>query len=89
MYIRNDKGVVGSDIAISIIILMLFVAIVTTIFYQINMTNISTTRHATATNCVVNIIEYIKLMPYDETFLDTDLDKTWCTENRNRCTRWI
>ena len=84
MYIKSNRGVVGSDVTIAIIILILFVTISTTIFYQINMSNISTTRYAHANNCVVNIIEYIKLMPYEE-YLALDLsnedDTQWCKDN--------
>lgn len=78
MNIKNNKGIVGTDISISLIILMLFVAIVTTIFYQIGMTNLETTRHSVATDCVVNILETIQLIPYDD-FLNTDLNEDWCT----------
>lgn len=80
MNIKSNKGLVGTDISVSIIILILFVAIITTIFYQIGMSNLKTTRNSIATDCAVNIIEAIKLMSYEE-FLNTDINKEWCEES--------
>lgn len=65
MRIKENKGMVGTDVSIAIIILVLFVAIITTIFYQIGMSNKATTRQAMATNYAVNILEQIALMPYE------------------------
>lgn len=81
MHIKGNKGLVGSDVTIAIIILMIFVTISTTIFYQISMSNISIERYAVANNLLINVVEYIKLMQYKE-YTNADFsgnnDNDWC-----------
>ena len=76
MQIKDEKGLVGTDISIAVIIVVIFVTIITTIFYQIGMSHTRTRRHAAATDLAVNLLENIELMPYDE-FLTTDLNELW------------
>ena len=86
MHIKSNKGLVGSDVTIAIIILMLFVTISTTIFYQISMSNISTERYAVANNLLINVVEYIKLMQYNEytnADFSSDNDTNWCKDRIN------
>ena len=76
MKIKSNKGLVGTDISISIIIAIVFIAIITMLFYQIGTANIETERQALVTNYAVDLLEQIALMPYDE-FLTTELNETW------------
>lgn len=76
MQIKDEKGLVGTDISIAVIIVVIFVTIITTIFYQIGMSHTRTRRNAVATDLAVNLLENIELMPYDE-FLTTDLNELW------------
>lgn len=73
MQIKSNKGVVGTDLSIAVIILVLFITILTTIFYQIGRSNLETKRNAVATDYAVAILEKISLMPYDE-FIQEDTD---------------
>lgn len=82
MHIKSDKGIVGTDMAIAIIIIVLFVTIATTIFYQIGITNIETRRSAIATNGAVTILEKIATMDYD-TFTEIDNLNQWYQNEAN------
>jgi len=62
--IKINKGVIGVDVGIAIIIFMLFTGIITMLFFNISMSSIATERKATATDIAIKVIEDIKIMDY-------------------------
>lgn len=65
MKIKNNNGVIGVDIGVAITIFIIFVSVITMLFYNTAMSNIATERKATATDIAVKVIEDIKIMEYD------------------------
>ena len=61
MNLKNSKGVTGIDIAISVLILILFVSLITGLFYNTSVTTKKINRKAEATNLAINTIERMKL----------------------------
>ena len=64
--IKENKGFTTSDIIISVIMIMIFVGIITTLFYNFYLTTSAKNRNAIATNCIIDVIEQTKAMKYDE-----------------------
>lgn len=71
MKYKSEKGVTTIDITISIILITLFVAIITTLMYIVNKNSSSIERKAEATNYAINEIENLKLQNFEE-LQDTD-----------------
>ncbi len=69
--LKQKKGFTMVDIAVAIVIIMIFVGIITTLFYQYYLSISSKNRNAIATNCVIDIIEDVKAMNYEEVTIDT------------------
>lgn len=61
----NNKGFTTSDIIIAIIIIVGFISIITTSFYNYYISMQSKSRQVTATNIMVDVIENIEVMEYD------------------------
>lgn len=64
--IKEKKGFTTADIAISIVIITIFVGIIATLFYNFYITASAKNRNAIATNCLIDVIEQTKSMKYDE-----------------------
>lgn len=62
----NQKGITSTDIIISVTIIMLFVAVITTSFYNYYQSIQSKNRATIATNVIIDIIESVEMLPYDE-----------------------
>lgn len=60
------KGFTSTDIVISIIIIVIFVSIITTLFYNFYLTTTAKNRNAIALNCIIDVIEEAKMLKYDE-----------------------
>ncbi len=60
MNIKSEKGITNIDITVSIIIITLFIAIIATLMYNINVNAKSIERKTAATNYAINEIEKIK-----------------------------
>lgn len=69
--LKQKKGFTMVDIAVAIVIIMIFVGIITTLFYQYYLSISSKNRNAIATNCAIDIIEDVKAMNYEEVTIDT------------------
>lgn len=63
---KEKKGFTAIDITISIIIIMLLVGIITTLYYNFYLTASARNRNAIATNCIIDVIERVKLMNYND-----------------------
>ena len=63
--IQNEKGYSAADLSIAIIILILFVSLITTVYYNYYMSVAAKNRQAAATNAVIDVMEQIEKMPYE------------------------
>ena len=63
--LKKDNGITGVDIAISIIILLIFVSLIASLFSNINNINKKISRKTTAINIAIQALESIKMMDYD------------------------
>jgi Tfp pilus assembly protein PilE len=63
---KLNRGFTTIDIAIGVVIIMVFTSIITTLFYNFYITTTSRNRNAMATNCLIDVIEQVKIMNYDE-----------------------
>lgn len=66
MKIKSEKGIVGADIAISVIVIFIFVSIISILIYNINSLSASVERMSEATYIAINEIEQLKIDGYDK-----------------------
>ena len=64
--IREQKGATGLDVGIAVIVIVLFVSIVATVFYQIYRVTTDASRNSEATAYITTIMENIQSLEYDE-----------------------
>lgn len=64
--IKQNKGFTSQDVVISIIIIVIFVSIITTLFYNFYISTSAKNRNAIALNCIIDVIEQAKMLKYDE-----------------------
>lgn len=62
----NQNGLTSTDIIISVAIITLFVAVITTSFYNYYQSIQSKNRTTMATNVIIDVIENVEMLPYDE-----------------------
>lgn len=62
----NERGVTQADIIVAVVIIMLFVSVITTGFYNYYKSIQSKNRVTIATSIVVDIIENVEMLQYDE-----------------------
>lgn len=62
----DQRGVTSSDIIVAVVIIMLFVSVITTGFYNYYKSVQSKNRVTIATNIVVDVIENVEMLQYDE-----------------------
>lgn len=62
----NQRGVTSADVIVAVIIIMLFVSVITTGFYNYYKSVQSKNRITIATNIIVDIIENVEMLKYDE-----------------------
>lgn len=67
----SDKGFTTAEIIISIIIIIIFTSIITSTFYNYYVSIQSKNRKTVATNIIIDIIENVEMMKYEETNQDT------------------
>lgn len=65
MNLKEEKGFTGIDISISAIIIIIFVSLITSFFYQATITSKRLERNATATNLCIEIIETLKSVDFN------------------------
>lgn len=64
--IKQNKGFTAQDVVISIIIIVIFVSLITTLFYNFYISTSAKNRNAIALNCIIDVIEEAKMLNYDE-----------------------
>jgi len=60
MNIRNNKGFTGVDVSVSVIVLLIFVALITSVFYNFSVKTKNVDRNSEATYIAVQVIEAVK-----------------------------
>lgn len=70
--IKQNKGFTTADIVVSIIVIMIFVGMITTLFYNFYLSTSAKNRNAMATNYIIDVIEEIKSMEYDSVQTDNE-----------------
>lgn len=75
MNIKSEKGFTMEDLAIAIIVIMVFVGIITTMMYTTYKLNIETDLTSQMASYAVQILEDIDKISYEE--VTTDLAKTY------------
>lgn len=76
MNLREQKGFAGSDIIISVIILFIFVSLISTIFYNFNISSKEIERKSEALNIAVDEIEKIKSSGFEQLINDNNISCT-------------
>lgn len=65
-YISSNKGFTTADILVSVIIIILFISIITTSFYNYYVSIQSKNRKTIATNIIIDVIENVEIMNYED-----------------------
>ena len=60
MNLKNNKGVLGIDISVAVIIIFILIPIITGMIYNINKTNANIKRKSQALNIAINCMEIYK-----------------------------
>lgn len=68
MYIKEEKGLTGIDIAISVIILTIFIALIANLIANINLNSENIERKTSATSYAIREIEKIKASGYIDSY---------------------
>lgn len=63
---KQNNGFTTADLAVAVVILMIFVSLIATAFYNYYMSVTQKNRSAMATNCAIDVIEQTKKMNYEE-----------------------
>ena len=63
---KSEKGFTGADLSIAVIIIVLFIGLIMTIFYQIYLSSSRIQRSTNANNLAISILEKIEAMSYEE-----------------------
>lgn len=64
--LKNENGITGIDITVSVLIITLFVAMLTTIFFNINTDSKAMERKTEATHYAISLIEQLKNISFEE-----------------------
>ena len=75
MLIEEEKGVTGIDLAISIIIITIFIAMVGNLIININLNSKDTQRKTIATSYAMQEIEKIKAKGYIDSYNDKGINQ--------------
>lgn len=70
MVIKEEKGITGIDIAISIVIFTIFISVIANIIANININSNEIERKAKATSYAIQEIEKIKANGYNSNYED-------------------
>lgn len=75
MIIKEEKGITGIDIAISIILITIFISLIGNLIVNININSKNTQRKSIATSYAVQEIEKLKSLGYIEDYEDKGILK--------------
>ena len=80
MKLKDNKGVTGVDVAISLVIIIIFVSFIAALFYNVSTTSKRIDRKTTATNLAVEVIEAMKSVGCEQLASNTE-ETELTTEN--------
>ena len=63
---NNEKGISGIDVGVATVVIVLFVSVITTLFYQVYRVSTITKRNAEATLYTTRILENLQNIEYDK-----------------------
>lgn len=66
MKIRSEKGFTGIDIAVSVVIMFIFISVVAMLVYQVNSTSKQIELKGNAIYFAINEIEDVKINGFEE-----------------------
>lgn len=66
MNLRNNKGVTGVDLSVSIVIIVLFVGLIASLVYNFGVASKGVNRTSIATNIAISKIEQLKSEDYED-----------------------
>lgn len=72
MKLKNNKGFTGVDIAVSLVILLIFVSFIAALFYNLSNTSKRVERKTQATNIAIEFIEAMKATPFNNLLAVSD-----------------
>lgn len=75
MFFKSEKGIVGTDIAISVIIITIFIAIIGNLIVNINLNSKDVERKTIATSYAIQEIEKFKAQGYIQDYNGKGIDK--------------
>ena len=70
---KNNKGYTGIDVAVAVMILMIFISTISALFYNLSYASKRLERKAIATNMAVNVIEAMKIRGYSNLTVSNNL----------------
>ena len=70
--LSDNKGVTGADLSIAVVAIIIFVSIITSLFYNVYIMNQKTTRMSEATDIITTIFEKIDVMDYENVSLENN-----------------
>lgn len=73
--IKSEKGIMGIDITISILMIAIFTSVVATLLYNIYITAVGQKRATVASNYLIDIFEYIDKINYNDVTAENIISK--------------
>ncbi len=83
MYIKEEKGIAGVDIAISIIVITIFIAMIGNLIININLNYKDTERKTIATSYAIQEIEKIKAQGYIDNYQNKGIEEEDIIEEKD------
>lgn len=87
--LKQNNGITGIDIIISVIIIAVFISLISTLVYTINSNSIKLDKKNLATSYVIDEIEEIKAQGYINLYEDKGLDEANVPEKIEELTKDI
>lgn len=72
MKFKSEKGFTGTDITVALIIILLFMSVISVVFFNITKSSKNIDRRSEATYIATSIIEAIKAQKYDDLKVTND-----------------
>ncbi len=66
MNVRDKRGFTAVDVSVAVLIIIIFVSIITSAFYNYYLSNTEVARNSAALNHVIDVIEAVEQMDYEQ-----------------------
>ena len=70
--IKKNNGITQMDLTIAVIVIVLFVSVISTLFYNVYIRGQAVKRSSEANGLIVQILESISAIPYDDIVIEED-----------------